>query len=152
MDMKKIAAAAHAVKLPIMPVASSGGSLSFNIVNSESNGKRIRFSKGLALAVGITESADMLPIKDEGLLMVAENLPYGAACPVKLNGKGGNAKIAYNSGMVALLTNVFELDFTKHVSMSFSDISIEKLDDGTPVALIRMSKGQPEDTTSTGER
>ena len=98
----------------------------------------------------------MLPIKDEGLLMVAEKLPYKAACSVSLKDEGRNgrdgAKIAYNSGMVALLTREFDLDFSKHVSMSFSDISIETLEDGTTVALIRISNGQPEGTPSTEEQ
>lgn len=157
MDMQRIEAAAQTVQLPQIPKTSSRNSrLSFNIVNSDSNGKRVKLSKGLTTALGITESADILPIKGEGLIMVAEKLPYEAACSVSLKDEGRNgtsgAKIAYNSGMVALLTMEFDLDFSEHVSMSFSDISIEKLEDGTTVALIRISNVQPEDTPSTEEQ
>ena len=157
MDMKKIEAAAQAVQLPQIAKASSHNSrLSFNIVNSDSNGKRVKLSKGLALAVGVTESAAMLPIKGEGLLMVAEKLPYKAACSVSLKNEGRNgrdgAKIAYNYGMVALLTKEFGLDFSERTSMSFSDVTIEKLGDNTPVALIRISNGQPEGTPSIEEQ
>lgn len=144
MDMQRIEAAARAVQLPQSAKVFSGNSrLSFNIVNSDSNGKRVKLSKDLAAAIGITERADILPIKGEGLIMVAEKLPYEAACSVSLKDEGRNgrtgAKIAYNSGMVALLTKEFDLDFSEHVSMSFSDISIEKLEDETTVALIRIS-------------
>ena len=144
MGMQRIEAAARAVQLPQSAKVFSGNSrLSFNIVNSDSNGKRVKLSKDLAAALGITESADILPIKGEGLIMVAEKLPYEAACSVSLKGERRNgrsgAKIAYNAGMVALLTKEFDLDFSEHVSMSFSDITIEKLEDETPVALIHIS-------------
>jgi len=138
MDMKKIEAAAQAVQLPKNATSHASNShLSFNIVNSPRNGKRLRFSRGLACAVGVTENADMLPLPDEGLLMVAEKLPFDAACTVSLkNDSRSNAKICYNTDMVLLLTNVFNLDFTDHVSMSFENISLDTLSDGTDVALI----------------
>ena len=153
MDMKKIEAAARTVQLPkVATTASHNSRLSLNIVNSARNGKRIRFSGGLASALGITESADILPIESMGVLMVAKKLSsYDNALPVTLKNDYG-AKIAYSSGMVALLTEVFDLDFSEHVSMSFSDMSINKLEDGTTVALIRISNAQPEDTLSADEQ
>lgn len=152
MDMKKIEAAARNVQLPNVTTSASNNSrLSFNIVNSKHNGKRIKLSKGLALEAGITESAAMLPIKSKGLLMVAEKLPFQAACSVTLKDDGG-AKIAYSYKMVALLTQEFALDFAERTSMSFNDISIDKLEDGTTVALIRISNGQSEDTLSANEQ
>ncbi len=139
MDMKKIEAAARAVQLPKKAASSPNNSrLSFNIVNSDRNGKRIRLSRGLACAVGVTANAAMLPLPDEGLLMVAEKLPYKATIPVPLKDDYG-AKIGYNAGMVALLTEVFNLSFEDHVSMSFSDITLDQLRDGTPVALISIT-------------
>lgn len=144
--------AARAVQLPnIATSASCNSRLSLNIVNSKRNGKRIRFSSGLASAVGITENAAILPIESEGLLMIAEKLSYPAARSVTLKDDGG-AKIAYSYGMVALLTEVFKLDFTFRTSMSFDDISIDNLADGTTVALIHIPNGQPEDTLSAGEQ
>lgn len=139
MDMKKIEAAARAAQLPKITTShASNAHLSFNIVNSPRNGKRLRLSRGLACTVGVTKSAAMLPLPDEGLLMVAEKLPYKAAIPVSLKDDYG-AKIGYNSGMVALLTEVFNLSFENHVSMSFSDITLDQLEDGTPVALISIT-------------
>ncbi len=143
MDMKKIEAAAKAAKLSQLPASTFRTSnLSFNIVNSKRNGKRVKFSKGLAQAVDLTDSADMLLLKEEGLLMVAKKLPYEATYPVLLKGED-EAKIAYNTGMVALLTQMFDLNFTGHTSMSFSDIDIEKLEDGTLVALVHIYNKYP---------
>ena len=146
MDISKLLAAAQAVQFPTdVKFNSSSSQLSFGIVNCD-NGKRIKFSKALALELGITESADMLPIKSEGVIMIAKKLPYEIAPqarPVSLKndrkGKGGEGgKIAYNSGMVALLTEVFSLDFTGRTSMAFDNVSLEKLPDETPVAFVHI--------------
>ena len=143
MDIKKIEAAAKAAQLPqLATVTCRTSNLSFNIVNSKRNGKRVKLSKGLVQAVDLTDSADMLPLKEEGLLMIAKKLPYEAACQVSLKGEN-EAKIGYNTGMVALLTQLFDLNFTGHTSMSFSDIDIETLEHGTPVALVRVYNKYP---------
>lgn len=143
MDMKKIEAAAKAAQLPQLATSAFRTSnLSFNIVNSKRNGKRIKLSKSLAQAVDLTDSADMLPLKEEGLLMVAKKLPYEAAHLVSLKG-GDEAKICYKTGMVALLTQMFDLNFADHTSMSFTDITLETLEDGTPVALVRIYNKYP---------
>lgn len=138
MNMKEIEAAAQAVQLPkIATSRTSNSRLSFNIVNSPRNGKRLRLSMGLTSAVNIKGNADMLPLEDKGLLMVAEKLPFDSACTVSLKDDSrSSAKICYNTDMVLLLTNMFNLDFTDHVSMSFDNITLDKLSDGTDVALI----------------
>lgn len=144
-DITKIDAAAKAAKRPLLVLATSTfrtSNLSFNIVNSKRNGKRVKFSKDLAQAVDLTDSAAMLLLQEEGLLMVANKLPYEAACTVVLKDDEG-AKIAYNTGMVILLTQMFDLNFTGHTSMSFSDIDIETLEDGTTVALIPIYNKYP---------
>ncbi len=140
MDMKKIEAAAQSVQLPKIAIPRASNSrLSFGIVNSPRNGKRLRLSMGLASAVNVTKDAAMLPIPDEGLLMVAEKLSFDETRTVSLkNDSRSNAKISYNTDMVLLLTKVFNLDFTEHVSVSFNDVTLDTLSDGTPVALIRI--------------
>lgn len=142
MDFKKIDAVAKAAKLPQFPVSIIRTSnLSFNIVNSNRNGKRLKLSKDLAQALGLTDSAAMLPLKEEGVLLIAEKLPYEA---YQVSLKGDNeAKIAYSSGMVALLTQMFELNFTDHTSMSFTNITIHPLENGTPMALVPIYNKYP---------
>ena len=151
MDMKKIEAAAKAAQLPQLATSTFRTSnLSFNIVNSKRNGKRVKLSKGLVQALDLTDNADMLPLKEEGLLMVAKKLPYEAACSVLLKGED-EAKIAYNTGMVALPAQMFGLNFTNHTSMSFSDSDIETLEDGTTVALIPIYNKYPANGAAAAE-
>lgn len=151
MDIKRIEAAAKAAQLPRLATSTFRTSnLSFDIVNSKRNGKRVKLSKDLAQAVDLTDSADMLPLEEEGLLMVAKKLPFEAACPVLLKGDN-EAKIAYNSGVVALLTQMFGLNFADHTSMSFSNITIDKLEDGTPVALIPIYNKYPANGADAAE-
>ena len=135
MDIKRIEAAAKAAQLPRLATSTFRTSnLSFNIVNSKRNGKRVKLSKDLAQAVDLTDSADMLPLEEEGLLKV-----------------DNEAKIAYNSGVVALLTQMFGLNFADHTSMSFSNITIDKLEDGIPVALIPIYNKYPDNGSDAAE-
>lgn len=151
-DLSDLLKLAEEVKLPTIPTAMGGGSskLSFGIVNSASNGKRITFSKGLVTALAVTNKAVMLPVKAKDVLMVARVLPFPAAKSVDLKGEDGR-KIAYDSEMVTLLTKVFDLTFTKHVSAAYNDITIDTLDDGTPVALIHIFDKHAEDKVEHGE-
>lgn len=143
MDIKELQAAAKKVKLADIKVAPSGNAhLSFGIVNSKRNGKRVTLSKSLVSAIEVAESAAMIPIPDKGVLMIGKALPYEAASNVNLKDDGGG-KIAYNSGMVALLTQTFGLNFTDHVSVSYSDIEVNTLDNGTPVAIVKIYNKYP---------
>lgn len=148
-NVQEILAAAQAVQLPTnVKSCSSNSQLSFGIVNCD-NGKRVKLSKGIVSAFGITENADILPIKSEGVIMIAKKLPYEIAPQARSvslkndkKGKSGEGgKIAYNSGMVALLTEVFSLDFTDRTSMAFDDIHLDELPDKTPMALVRIPVG-----------
>ncbi len=115
--------------------------MEFSIINSKKRGKCIYLSKDLALALGITDSIDVIPIAKEGLIMVsAKRLPFDAACRVSLNDNGGD-KIAYNSALVDLLVEELDIDFFsefKTDQMNIHKISFHSLTNGTPVALIRV--------------
>ena len=141
--MEKLQEAAKAVKPTDIKVSHSGNSrFSFGIVNSARNGKRVTLSKGLATALSIGDSADMVPIAAEGVLMIGKKLSFPATSTVSLKEDGGG-KIGYNSGMVAVLTQVFGLNFTEHVSVSYSDINMDHLDDGTLVAIVKIHNKYP---------
>lgn len=160
MDISKLLAAAQAVQLPTdVKSYSSNSPLSFGIVNCD-NGKRIKLSKSLALELGITETADMIPIKSEGVIMIAKKLsreiaPEARSVSLKNDKKGKSGeggKIAYNSGMVALLTEVFSLDFTGRTSMAFDNVSLEKLPDETPVAFVHIPVESSKADVSAGDQ
>lgn len=124
----------------LSPVAithtSSGNSpLSFGIVNSAANGKRISLSKSLVATLGLDKHIAIIAIPTEGVVMVARDLPFEGAICGELRGE--DKKLWYASNVVLLLTELFDLDFKTRVSRSFSDISINELD-GMPVATIRI--------------
>ena len=112
--------------------------LEFRITNPEMGVKYVQFSEELALATGITESADILPIADEGLIIVAKELPFHSACTVTLQDAKG-AKVAYNSALVDLLVEDYWLEFFEgsHQRL-FTDITIETLTNQTTAAFIRI--------------
>ena len=151
--------AANNVKLPSSALtASSKGIMSFGIVNSEGNGKRFTMTKSLVNAIGVDKNVELFPIPNEGVLFVAKELPFDNAINKKLKDKG-EGRLAYAAPIVNLLIKSFDLDFGKHVSMSFQDIKIDKLPDGSPVAIINMLNHKPysddnedSDTESYDER
>lgn len=114
--------------------------LDFRITNPEMGVKYVQFSEELVLATGITESADILPIADEGLIIVAKELPFHSACTVTLQDAKGTkgAKVAYNSALVDLLVEDYWLEFFEGSQRLFTDITIETLTNQTTAAFIRI--------------
>ena len=133
-DFNRICAAAQNQK-PVIGsfVSTAKGPLSFGIVNSASNGKRLSFSKALTSALGLGEDIALITVPSEGVIMIARELPYEGAIRGKLRGE--DKKLWYASPVVQLITEQFGIDFKKHVSYSYSDISINDLD-GIPVATV----------------
>lgn len=127
---------------PVIRNTASNGRYSFSVVNSESNGKRFSISKALAEALDLEDSVSLLPVQQEGLLMISKRPLSERASSGNLNGQG--KKLCYNAGLVRLLTKTFRLDFSNRVSLSFSDISIED-NEGEPVAVVVMQKDRGEE-------
>ena len=126
------------VKLPsVASMATGRGIMSFGLVNSEGNGKRFTLTKSLINANRIDKKVALLPIPEEGVLLLAEKLPFENAIEKTLKLKG-EARLSYAAPVVALLTECFKLNFGTHVSMSFQDITIDKLPDGSPLAIVNM--------------
>ena len=113
--------------------ASAGGDFSFGIVNSESNGKRVSVSKSLSKKLELTDNLAILPMIEDGVVLLAKELPFPATSHVSIRGK--DKKIAYSASLVQLLTEVFALDYSARTSMSFSDIDFDTVDD-VPVAIV----------------
>ena len=136
MNLKRINSAARAVRLPDTAL-SHIRNLSVSISCFSQYKKSICISEDLAFALGLMKTAAILPIQDEEVLMVAETLPYNNAIPVTLENCNG-AKIITGYGVVDLLTEVFDLDFTHHYWIDFRNITLERLMRHT-VALVRIS-------------
>ena len=109
--------------------------VSFSIVNSANNGKRIMFSKGLLEKLGNPTMVQFMVLTEEGVLMVGENL--GAEKAYKFS--DANKKIIYCGGVINSLTEEFSIDFEGRTSKSFSEIEIDNYGD-TPVAIIKLKE------------
>ena len=133
-NRNKIFEKAKTVNIPKVQTASSA--YSFGIVNSK-NGKRLTFSKALSEKLGLGETVDILPIIDDGVLLVSANLPFEAASKGAVN--KDERKICYAAALVALVTESFKLDFTRRTSMSFSDITVEDYE-GETIAIVSIKE------------
>lgn len=135
-NIDSLLAKASAANIPVV-TASAGGSnkYSMGVVNSKNNGKRLTFSKALSARLGLTETVHMIPVMDDGVLLVAKELPGNTVSCGSLSGE--EKKICYSAQLVELLTKVFKLDFSEHVSRSFGDVQFETHGDLT-IAVITM--------------
>lgn len=122
--------------IPVI-TANSGGSgrYSFGVVNSAYNGKRITISKALVKKLGLNDIVYLAPVPQRGILMMASNIPSPKASQCAL--RGTDKKIGYAAEIVQMVTKVFNLDFSEHVSRSFSNVEFEDVD-GTCVAYVHM--------------
>ncbi len=115
--------------------ATGAGKYSFGIVNSEGNGKRITLSKALSSDLGLTDHLELLPYPKDGILIIGANLNSEFASSCTLRGK--EKKIGYAAPIVHLLTQLYAIDFSSHVSKSFSDVTLDS-HNGEKVAVITM--------------
>ena len=109
--------------------------VSFSIVNSANNGKRIMFSKGLLEKLGNPTTVKFMVLTEEGVLIVGENL--GAEKAYKFS--EANKKIIYCGGVINSLVEDFSIDFEGRTSRSFAEIDIGSYNDN-PVAIIKLKK------------
>lgn len=114
-------------------IAKGSAKYSFGIVNSKNNGKRVTISKALAQTLGLEDSAMFMPSDTDRKLVVGKTLPFPHAITGKLS--GADKKTCYLTSLVALLTEMFGLDFSKHVSQTFVTIDIDNIN-GVPVAIV----------------
>lgn len=125
----------------ITPTASTtnGNSpLSFGIVNSKSNGKRVSLSKALVKAIGISATVDIIVQINAGVIhLCADFSDIDGYSRYSL--RGDDRKICYSYELVNFLTQAFGLNFSNHVSMSFRNISFTT-HNGLSVATITLDE------------
>ena len=118
---------------------------SFGIVNSESNGKRTTISKALAEALNITDTAYILPVVAEGVIILS-SFPLNKANTMPYRGK--DRKTCYSADLVRTLTTLFKIDFSEHVSKSFKDIVFDTYNEN-PIAIIPLSVYQDDSSENS---
>ena len=114
-------------------IKTSVGKDTFGVVNSAQNGKRLSISKALAQHLGVDTFVYAMPSAEERKLVLGKELPFTNAVELKLSGEG--KKLCYNAHIVELLTDMFSLDFSTHVSMTVSNIVLD-VKNGVPVAVV----------------
>lgn len=123
----------------VRQVSATGSSkFSVSIVNSDRNGKRVALSKALIDKLGLEGSIYMLPLADEGVLLLAKIMSFPSASKIVLNSK--DQSISYNADAVKLLVDTFGLDYSKCTSKAFNQIEFEE-QDGVTFAVVTMSAG-----------
>jgi len=106
---------------PIETKSSRRGNISITVVNTTSNGKRIKFSKGLMEKMG-SPSEIQFRIFEETIVF-GSNLDDN-----EKNFKFSKATTGtiYNSSIVASFTDVLNLDFSSVTSITLSNIQFRR--------------------------
>ena len=124
----------------VRQVSATGSSkYSVGIVNSDRNGKRVTFSKSLIEKLGLEGSVYMLPLADEGVLLLAKEMSFPSASEIVLNSK--DQSISYNADAVKLLVDTFGLDYTNCTSKAFNQIEFEEHEGVTFAAVTMVASG-----------
>lgn len=120
----------------------SRGGLSFSIVNTDGNGKRIRFSPMLLEQLG-NPTAIRIVMNEKGTgILVA-----GDSSGLKLSKSG----TLYQSSLVQTLTDAFSLDFSSVTSHSFSRVNMLEEDGIRYAEIIILSNNvNKEEDTENG--
>lgn len=114
--------------------ASRSGNGVSTVVNSKKNGKRITFSKELMEGLGNPDSIE-LGCTNEGIL-VGRKLPENGE-KFKLR-KSGKKSVIYSAALVEEITEVFELDFSNRVSITFVDAEEIEYEVDSPIIEIKV--------------
>ena len=136
-DFNKLFQAAQVAE--VRQVSATGSSkYSVSVVNSDGNGKRVTLSKALIEKLELEGSVYMLPLANEGVLLLAKAMAFPSASEIVLNSK--DQRISYNADAVKLLVDTFGLDYSKCTSKAFNQIEFESHEDIT-FAVVTMSAG-----------
>ena len=126
----------------------SAGSLSFGIVNSVKNGKRLSLSGALVEKHDVTDTAFIVLLPSDHVVLIAKQLPLESAMQMTLKSeKRCVTKVCYSYPLVKALTDSYNLDFTGRTSMTFYDIEILN-EVGTDIAVITIKSSSSSDTSS----
>lgn len=146
-DLSQLLGVASKTEIPAHVAHGGGGAgkMSLGIVNSSKNGKRITFSKLLAQKVGLTDCAYLALAPSENYVLIACKAISENAIECRFSNADENEKkISYNANAVYAITDMFGLNFKKHVSVSYDEVTLDKLDDGTTVAIVKVFNKHPD--------
>ena len=109
-------------------LAAPVGKYSMGIVNSKSNGRRITLSKSIADKLQIDDELFAMPAEGENKLVITKTKVF----------PNSGKKTIYCGPLVVLLTKMFNLDFSKQVCKTYSNVSFEEFK-GEQVVVVSFS-------------
>lgn len=138
-NYNELISAAQQVVLPTN-ILSNTSKMSFGIVNSKNNGRRLSFSKQLSKNLGLRNRGTvyLVPIASEGIVMIGTKLPFDNAY-IGTVAESDERFTSYCAEAVVGITKIFSLPFGKRKSLSFNRIKMDITTDGIPVALVEMT-------------
>lgn len=145
-DLSQLLGVVAKTEIPAHVAHGGGvGKMSLGIVNSSKNGKRLTFSKLLAQKVGLSDRAYLaLAPSEECVLITGKAIADNVIECRFSNAEEDEKKISYNAGAVYAITEIYGLNFKKHVSVSYDEVTIDKLEDGTTVAIVKVYNKYPD--------
>ena len=109
------------------------GSWAISVVHHK-DGKRVVLTPALYKELGSPEKVQFSIVADEQVLLIGKELGMNNRYPVSTK----NKPTVYKASLTAQISDVFQLDFTGKSSMTFSDVAVDSLDEGTKIAAVRM--------------
>ncbi|MCL2579557.1 MAG: hypothetical protein FWE32_05945 [Oscillospiraceae bacterium] len=110
------------------------GKLGISVVNTETNGKRLKLTSGLYRELGEPKTLSFMANVETGELALAEELPGADTYPFS---QSKSSYIVYAAGMVVGITQAFGLNFEERSSLSFNNVRVERVQaaDGREIAV-----------------
>ena len=145
-NLSELLGMAAKTEIPVQAGHGGGSSkMSFGIVHSLTNGKRISFSKLLAQKLELDKCAYIALAPEAGYILISNRPPFENSIECSFSrAENDGKKISYCSAAVHAITDAFALNFKQHVSVSYDDIEVDKLEDGTPVAMVKVYNKYPD--------
>lgn len=140
-------AATETILPEVKKTSARSNAPAFGIVNHD-DGRRLTLNRELSEKLSLDDSTTLvfMPVPSMNRLLVAAKLPMDNALRSdKVKNKAG-VRTVYSAPFVYSISKCFHLDYSKHTSLTFTSISIDSLEDGTPVAIVDMT--QPSHGTS----
>ena len=123
-------------------VRTRSSKYSMGIVRSERNGKRISFSSALVDRLELEDTVFITAFPTEGLLILGSTAYSEDSTEFYLRDNKGHGKLCYNASLVEFLINAFDLDYSDHVSKTFTDITFSE-DANPPMAIVKLETPLP---------
>ncbi len=134
-------AATETILPKVKKTSARSNAAAFGIVNHD-DGRRLTLNRELSEKLSLDNSTTLafMPVPSMNRLLVAAKLPLDNALRSdKVKNKAG-VRTVYSAPFVYNISECFHLDYSKHTSLTFSNIYIDSLEDGTPVAIVDMTQ------------